>query len=85
MRVKRSLKNSKNFSSNMNNEEIKRFILKKLIIKLNKSYYENNNPLVSDGEYDILKTEILSLEKKYNFLDHKESPSKKLVLDLQKF
>ena len=33
------------------------------------------NPLVSDKEYDELKKEIFLLEKKYNFLKSKESPS----------
>ena len=34
------------------------------------------NPIVSDQEYDNLKKEILKLEKKYNFLKSKKSPSK---------
>ena len=47
----------------------------KLIKKLNKFYYEKSKPLVSDGEYDELKKEILILEKNNNFLKSKESPS----------
>ena len=64
----------------MNNEEIKKDYLKKIkkIIKLNQSYYDKNSPLISDGEYDILKKKIIFLEKKYNFLDHKDSPSKRV-------
>ncbi len=64
----------------MSNEEIKKNYLKKIkrITKLNESYYIKNNPLISDGEYDLLKKEIISLEQEYNFLDHEDSPSKKV-------
>ena len=48
----------------------------KFITKLNKNYYNNNNPLVSDAEYDDLKKEILLLEHNYKFLKSKNSPSK---------
>ena len=41
----------------------------------NKYYYENNNPKVSDSEFDNLKKEILNLEKEYNFLKSNKSPS----------
>ena len=47
----------------------------KLITRYNKSYFDNNNPSVSDKEYDELKAEILSLESNYNFLKSKKSPS----------
>ncbi|MDC1128356.1 NAD-dependent DNA ligase LigA [Candidatus Pelagibacter sp.] len=47
-----------------------------LINKFNKFYYDNNNPKVSDQEYDKLKKEILDLEKKYKFLKSNKSPSK---------
>jgi len=62
----------------MSNEEIKKNYLKKIkkITKFNESYYNKNNPLVSDGEYDLLKKKIISLEQKYDFLEHKDSPSK---------
>ena len=62
----------------MRNNEIKKNYLKKIkeIIKLNESYYDKNSPLVLDSEYDLLKNEILNLEKKYKFLDHENSPSK---------
>ena len=49
----------------------------KLLEKYNKYYYQNQNPLVSDKEYDELKNDILKLEKKYNFKD-KNSPSLKV-------
>jgi DNA ligase (NAD+) len=47
-----------------------------LINQFNKFYYENNNPKVSDLEYDELKKEILLLESKFSFLKSKKSPSK---------
>ncbi len=46
------------------------------LVKLNKHYYDLSKPLVNDDEYDQLKADILSLEKKYDFLDNKNSPSK---------
>ena len=46
------------------------------LVKLNKHYYDLSEPLVNDQEYDQIKAEILSLEKKFNFLDNKDSPSK---------
>ena len=45
------------------------------LIKLNKHYYEDNNPLVDDREYDALKKDILELESKYSNLKNKNSPS----------
>ena len=62
----------------MDNEKIKKFYLKKIkqITNYNKNYYEKNNPTVSDENYDKLKNEIFELEKKNNFLVHKDSPSK---------
>jgi len=62
----------------MKNNEIKKNYLKKIkeITKLNESYYDKNFPLVLDSEYDLLKNEILHLEKKFKFLDHENSPSK---------
>ena len=47
----------------------------KLINKLNQFYYNKSKPIVQDFEYDELKKEIFSLEKKYNFLKSKDSPS----------
>ena len=46
------------------------------LVKLNKHYYDLSKPLVNDNEYDQIKAEILSLEKKFNFLENKNSPSK---------
>ena len=36
----------------------------KELTRLNKFYYEQSKPAVKDSDYDSLKTEILSLEKK---------------------
>ena len=62
----------------MNKKKIKSDYNKKikLINNLNKFYYEKSKPLVSDKEYDDLKKEILTLEKKNDFLRSEISPSK---------
>ena len=41
----------------------------------NRLYYSENSPVISDAKYDILKFEIIELEKKYNYLKNKNSPS----------
>ena len=48
----------------------------KLLKTYNQSYFDKNNSLVSDEEYDDLKKEILELENNYSFLNSKNSPSK---------
>ena len=62
----------------MKKEEIKKLYKKKLVQfkKNNYLYFEKNNPKISDAEFDLLKKEILELEKKYNFLKSQDSPSK---------
>ena len=50
----------------------------KELIKHNDLYFNNDNPKISDSEYDKLKSEILILEKKYSFIN-KLSLSKKIV------
>ena len=47
----------------------------KLVNRYNKKYYNASTPEIPDSEYDKLKNEIISLEKKYSFLKSKESPS----------
>ncbi len=47
----------------------------KLFQKYNKHYYDLNNPLVKDQEFDKLKLEIIRLEKKYKYLNDINSPS----------
>ena len=60
----------------MIDEKIKQQYLKKIRLfqKYNKHYYDFNEPLVEDSIFDELKIQILALEKKYDFLDHKDSP-----------
>ncbi len=48
----------------------------KLLNRYNQHYYDKNEPLIEDKKYDELKISILTLEKKYNFLKSKKSPSK---------
>ena len=47
----------------------------KLINKYNKNYYDKNNSLVTDSDYDDLKKEILLLEEEFKFLKSELSPS----------
>ena len=49
-----------------------------LIQKLNKAYYHNDKPLVSDAEYDKIKKDILDFEKKNPEIADKDSPTKKV-------
>jgi len=48
------------------------------LVKHNELYFNDDNPKISDSEYDKLKTEILILEKKYSFIS-KLALSKKIV------
>ena len=61
-----------------NNNSIKKIYNQKikLLVKHNKHYFNDNRPIISDHDYDILKKEILDLEKTYKFLKNKNSPSK---------
>ena len=61
----------------MNKKKIKKDYLKKIqkLVNLNKHYYDLSKPLVDDKEYDQIKSEILSLEKKFDFLKDQNSPS----------
>jgi DNA ligase (NAD+) len=49
-----------------------------LIEKLNKAYYHNDKPLVSDAEYDKIKKDILDFEKKNPGIVDRDSPTKKV-------
>lgn len=62
----------------MDKNKVKKEYNKKIqnLAKLNKHYYELSKPLVNDYEYDQIKADILSLEKKYDFLESENSPSK---------
>ena len=45
--------------------------------KHSKNYFQDSSPTISDHDFDLLKKEIIDIEKKYNFSD-KDSPSKTL-------
>ena len=61
----------------MNKKEIQKDYNKKIKLfnDYSKYYYDNSSPIVSDKEFDELKHNILLLERKYNFLNSKKSPS----------
>ena len=42
----------------------------------NEAYYDKNNPIINDSEFDKIKQNLIELEKKYKFLNDKDSPSK---------
>ncbi len=64
----------------MNKKEVKELYKKKIKeLKFhNYLYFDKNNPKLSDGEFDKLKNEIFDLEKKYKYLNDKDSPSNSL-------
>ena len=41
----------------------------------NKLYYSESSPIISDQDYDLLKNEIINIEKKYKYLRNNLSPS----------
>ena len=61
----------------MNNDLVKKNYLIKIkkIQEHNKYYYNKSKPNISDQDYDLLKKEIIDLEKKFSFLKNKKSPS----------
>ena len=61
----------------MNKDLIKKDYLEKikLLQKYNKYYHDKDKPIVSDQEFDLLKKDIIDLEKKYKFLKNKQSPT----------
>ena len=64
----------------MNDNRIKKKYLKKIdeLKKHNFYYYNENKPIIDDAKYDLLKFEILELEKRYKFLRSGYSPNKKV-------
>ena len=62
----------------MNYEDKRKIYLDKikLISNYNKHYYDKDKPIVSDQIFDLLKKDIIDLEKKFNFLKSKNSPTK---------
>ncbi len=64
----------------MERKEIKKKYLKKIneLKKFDKAYFDDDNPIISDKDYDQIKQEILILEKRYSYLKNKKSPSQKV-------
>ncbi len=64
----------------MQKKKIEKTYLKKIneLRKHDKAYFEQDDPIISDKEYDHIKQEILELESRHNFLKSKDSPSKKV-------
>ena len=64
----------------MQKKEIEKTYIKKIneLKKHDKAYFKYDNPLISDKDYDVVKKEILNLEKKYKYLKSKNSPSDKI-------
>jgi len=62
----------------MNKDAIKKKYKEKIkLYKLyNKKYYSENFAKITDAKFDLLKKEIIEIEKKFNFLDDEDSPSK---------
>ena len=61
----------------MNKKDIQKKYNKKikLINKYNKYYFNKNESIVTDKDYDQLKKDIFLLEEKFKFLKSKTSPS----------
>ena len=64
----------------MDKAKIKKNYLNKIkaIKKHDNLYHAKSQPVITDSEYDMLKKDIIALEKKYDYLDDKDSPSKKI-------
>ncbi len=62
----------------MQRKEIEKKYIKKIkeLKKHNKAYFDKDKPVITDSAYDKIKLDILNLEKKYKFLNNKDSPSK---------
>ena len=62
----------------MNKDAIKKKYKEKIkLYKLyNKKYYSENFAKITDAKFDLLKKEIIEIEKKFNFLNDEDSPSK---------
>ena len=64
----------------MERKEIEKAYINKIkeLRKHDEAYFAHDKPIISDKDYDAIKEKILELEKKYSFLKHKNSPSKKV-------
>ena len=54
----------------MERKEIEKVYFKKIndLKKFDKAYFDEDNPIISDRDYDNIKEEILNLEKEYKYL-----------------
>ena len=64
----------------MERKEIEKVYFKKIndLKKFDKAYFDEDNPIISDRDYDYIKQEVLNLERKYSYLKNKNSPSQKI-------
>ena len=64
----------------MQKKEIEKVYIEKInqLKKHDEAYFKNDNPIISDADYDNIKKQILNLEKKYKYLKNKNSPSKRV-------
>jgi len=64
----------------MDKKEIEKIYQEKInkLNKFDKKYFDEDDPIISDRDYDLVKNEILDLEKKYKYLKNKKSPSQKI-------
>lgn len=56
--------------------------LKLVIEGHNRRYYVENNPVISDFEYDLLMSELIALEQKFPEFASEDSPTRKVGSDL---
>ena len=59
-------------------------LLKKEIEEHNRRYYVDNNPIISDFEYDLLLNELETLEKKFPEFKNDNSPTNRVGSDIVK-
>jgi len=65
----------KNSNVSENDYKSKLNSLYKQIIEHNKKYHQDNNPSISDAEYDELVREAIEIEKKFPNLKKTNSPT----------
>lgn len=63
---------------NIDEARVKIKELKSEIEKNNKLYYEDDNPIISDYDYDMMMRQLISLEEKYPELKTPDSPSNRV-------
>ncbi len=63
---------------NIDEARVKIKELKSEIEKNNKLYYEDDNPVISDYDYDMMMRQLISLEEKYPELKTPDSPSNRV-------